>query len=85
MSRALASQGVFSPILFHLIRSGEASGQVAEMLRYGAENAELEAEQKTKLFTNLLEPFLILLMGGLVLIIVLAVMQPILDMNTAIR
>ena len=55
------------------------------MLRYGAENAELEAEQKTKLFTNLLEPFLILLMGGLVLIIVLAVMQPILDMNTAIR
>jgi general secretion pathway protein F len=71
--------------LIHLIRSGEASGQVAEMLRYGAENAELEAEQKTKLFTNLLEPFLILLMGGLVLIIVLAVMQPILDMNTAIR
>ena len=85
LSRALASQGVFSPILIHLIRSGEASGQVAEMLRYGAENAELEAEQKTRLFTNLLEPFLILLMGGLVLIIVLAVMQPILDMNTAIR
>lgn len=85
LSRALASQGVFSPILIYLVRSGEASGQVAEMLRYAAENAELEAEQKTKLFTNLLEPLLILLMGGLVLIIVLAVMQPILDMNTAIR
>jgi general secretion pathway protein F len=76
---------VFSPILIYLVRSGEASGQVAEMLRYAAENAELEAEQKTKLFTNLLEPLLILFMGGLVLIIVLAVMQPILDMNTAIR
>lgn len=85
LARALASQGVFSPILIHLVRSGEASGQVAEMLRFAAENAELEAEQKTKLFTNLLEPLLILLMGGLVLIIVLAVMQPILDMNTAIR
>lgn len=85
LTRALASQGVFSPILIHLVRSGEASGQVAEMLRFAAENAELEAEQKTKLFTNLLEPLLILLMGGLVLIIVLAVMQPILDMNTAIR
>jgi general secretion pathway protein F len=85
LSRALASQGVFSPILIYLVRSGEASGQVAEMLRYAAENAELESEQKTKLFTNLLEPLLILLMGGLVLIIVLSVMQPILDMNTAIR
>jgi general secretion pathway protein F len=48
LSRALGSQGVFSPILIHLIRSGEASGKLAEMLKYGAENAELESEQKTK-------------------------------------
>ena len=85
LSRALGSQGVFSPILIHLIRSGEASGQLAEMLKYGAENAELEAEQKTKIFTSLLEPALILLMGLLVLGIVMAVMQPILQMNSGIR
>lgn len=84
-SRALGSQGVFSPILIHLIRSGEASGRVAEMLKYGAENAELEAEQKTKIFTSLLEPILILLMGMLVLGIVMAVMQPILEMNSGIH
>ena len=85
LSRALGSQGVFSPILIHLIRSGEASGQLGEMLKYSAENAELEAEQKTKIFTSLLEPILILLMGLFVLGIVMAVMQPILEMNSSIR
>lgn len=85
LSRALGSQGVFSPILIHLIRSGEASGKLAEMLKYGAENAELESEQKTKIFTSLLEPLLILLMGLMVLGIVMAVMQPILEMNSGVR
>lgn len=85
LARALGSQGVFSPILIHLIRSGEASGKLAEMLKYGAENAELESEQKTKIFTSLLEPLLILMMGLMVLGIVMAVMQPILEMNSGIR
>jgi len=85
LAKAIAHQGMFSPILVHLIRSGEASGQLAEMLRYAAENAEAEAENKTKIFTNFLEPLLILLMGGLVLCIVMAVMQPILEMNHGIR
>ncbi|MBU3602802.1 type II secretion system inner membrane protein GspF [Polynucleobacter sp. AM-25C3] len=85
LTRALGSQGVFSPILIHLIRSGEASGKLAEMLKYGAENAELESEQKTKIFTSLLEPLLILMMGLMVLGIVMAVMQPILEMNSGVR
>jgi general secretion pathway protein F len=55
------------------------------MFQYGGENAELEAEQKTTIFTNLLEPVLILVMGLLVLGIVMAVMQPILEMNSGIR
>jgi general secretion pathway protein F len=83
--KALGAQGVFSPILIYLIRSGEASGKLAEMFKYGGENAELEAEQKTTIFTNLLEPILILVMGLLVLGIVMAVMQPILEMNSGIR
>ena len=85
LARALGSQGVFSPILVHLIRSGEASGKLGEMLKYGAENAELESEQKTKIFTSLLEPLLILVMGLMVLGIVMAVMQPILEMNSGVK
>jgi general secretion pathway protein F len=85
LARALGSQGVFSPILIHLIRSGEASGKLGEMLKYGAENAEFESEQKTKIVTSLLEPILILIMGLMVLGIVMAVMQPILEMNSGVR
>ena len=85
LSRSLGSQGVFSPILIHLIRSGEASGNLGVMLKHASENAELESEQKAKMFTSLIEPILIFVMGLLVLLIVMAVMQPILEMNTGVR
>ena len=85
LSRSLGSQSVFSPILIHLIRSGEASGNLGVMLKHASENAELESEQKAKMFTSLIEPILIFVMGLLVLLIVMAVMQPILEMNTGVR
>ena len=85
LSRALGTQAVFSPLFIHMLRSGEATGQLAEMLKFGAENAEFEAEQSTRLFTSILEPAMILLMGLMVLGIVMAVMQPILEMNAGIR
>lgn len=85
LSRALGTQAVFSPLFIHMLRSGEATGQLAEMLRFGAENAEFDAEQTTRLFTSVLEPLMILFMGLMVLGIVMAVMQPILEMNAGIR
>lgn len=85
LSRALGTQAVFSPLFIHMLRSGEATGQLAEMLKFGAENAEFDAEQSTRLFTSILEPAMILLMGMMVLGIVMAVMQPILEMNAGIR
>jgi general secretion pathway protein F len=85
LSRALGAQGVFSPLFVHMLRSGEATGQLAEMLKFGAENAEFEADKTTKMFTSVLEPVMILLMGSMVLVIVMAVMQPILEMNSGVR
>lgn len=85
LSRALGAQAVFSPLFIHMLRSGEATGQLAEMLKFGAENAEFDAEQSTRMFTSILEPSMILLMGLMVLGIVMAVMQPILEMNAGIR
>lgn len=68
-----------------MLRSGEATGQLAEMLKFGAENAEFESDKTTRMFTSVLEPVMILFMGIMVLVIVMAVMQPILEMNSGIR
>ncbi len=84
LSKALGNQGLFSPIFIHLIRAAEVSGKLPEMLKFAADNAELQSEQKTRVFTSLLEPILILVMGLMVLLIVMAVMEPILEMNTGI-
>lgn len=85
LSRALAVSGLFPPILIHLIASGEASGQLDVMLERAAAQQEQEVNGYTTVLTSLLEPVLILVMGGVVLLIVLAILMPIIDMNQMVR
>ena len=85
LSRALAVSGLFPPILVHLIASGEASGQLDAMLERAAAQQKQEVSGYTAVLTSLLEPMLILVMGGVVLIIVLAILMPIIDMNQMVR
>lgn len=85
MATALASQKVFPPLLVHLVASGEKTGQLPALLDQCARNLSRDLERRAMAMTALLEPLLILLMGGFVLLIVLAVMMPILDMNQLIR
>ncbi|MDF0604178.1 type II secretion system inner membrane protein GspF [Neisseriaceae bacterium TC5R-5] len=85
LSRALHSTREFPPVLIHLIASGESSGTLAAMLDRAAQQQEQEVERKLATFTTLMEPLLILVMGGLVLLIVLAIMMPIIDMNQLVR
>ena len=85
LSRALANTKTFPPVLVHLIRSGEATGDVTTMLDRAAEGESRELERRTMFLTSLLEPLLILAMGGIVLVIVLAVMLPIIDLNNMVQ
>jgi general secretion pathway protein F len=85
LSRALAVSGYFPPLLVHLIASGEASGKLDVMLERAAEQQEQEVGNYTAILTSLLEPVLILSMGGVVLIIVLAILMPIIDMNQMVH
>ncbi len=82
---ALAASGYFPPMTVHLIGSGEASGNLEAMLERAAENQEREMETFLAAAMGLFEPLMILFMGGVVLVIVLAIMLPILDMNTLVR
>jgi general secretion pathway protein F len=72
-------------MLLHLVASGEASGELARVLEHAARQQELSVETRLSALTALLEPLLILIMGGIVLVIVLAIMQPIIDMNRLVH
>lgn len=85
LARALAAQNQFPPVLVHLIRSGEATGNLPEMLDRAAQGEAAELERRTLFLTGLLEPALILTMGLVVLLIVLAVLMPIIEINQMVR
>ncbi|WP_198360142.1 type II secretion system F family protein, partial [Burkholderia ubonensis] len=55
------------------------------MLDRAAEGEARELERRTMFLTSLLEPLLILAMGGIVLVIVLAVMLPIIELNNMVQ
>jgi len=76
---------LFPPVLLHLIGSGEATGKLPEMLARAADMHAREAERRAMLLTSLLEPALILTMGLVVMMIVLAVLMPIIEINQLAR
>ena len=78
---ALGRQDAFPPVVIHLIASGEKSGNLEHLLEQAGAHQELELSHRSQLLTGILEPVLILFMGGIVLLIVIAIMLPILNMN----
>jgi len=82
---ALTETGYFSPLVLQLVSNGEASGKLGEMLERAARAEESEFENLTALFLGIFEPAMILVMGIVVLVIVLAILLPIFDMNDLIR
>jgi general secretion pathway protein F len=78
---ALAASGHFPPLMIHMISAGEGSGELEGMLERVAAQEERELEAIVTAATSLMEPVLILVMGGVVLVIVLAILLPIFEMN----
>jgi general secretion pathway protein F len=78
---AMANENAFPPVVIHLIASGEKSGNLDHLLEQAGAHQELELSHRSQLLTGILEPALILFMGGIVLLIVIAIMLPILNMN----
>ena len=85
LARALSAQKHFPPLLIHMIRAGEITGELAGMLERAANVQEQDLERRTLTIAGLLEPALILTMGVVVLVIVLAVLMPIIEINQLVR
>jgi general secretion pathway protein F len=84
INRALARRGNFPPLLIQMVASGESSGELGNMLDKSASVMERELESRVAVLVGLFEPFMILFMGCVVLLIVLAILLPIFDLNTLI-
>lgn len=85
LSRALKESQLFPPVLIHLIANAEQTGNLEHMLDSAATQQENEINHKIIILTGLLEPVLIIVMGGIVMLIVLAVMLPIIQINQLIH
>ena len=85
LSRSLGKTKLFPPMVIHLIASGEDSGHLDAMLMRASDMQSRELESWVKIFTSLLEPMLIVLMGLVVLFIVLSILLPIFEMNQFIH
>ena len=84
IARSLAATRMFPPMMIHLIASGETSGDLETMLDRAATNQEREMDAILGTFVRLLGPIMILVMGGFVLLIVLAMLLPIFQLNQLI-
>lgn len=71
----------FPPLMLHMIASGEASGSLDAMLARVAGHLERDLQRKVTVMLELFKPLMLLVMGGLVLLIVLAILLPILNLN----
>jgi len=81
LSRALDASGYFPPMLVQMIASGEASGELDNMLSRAADYQERELSSTINTMVGLLGPIMLLVMAGVVVMIVLSVMLPIMQMN----
>ena len=85
LARALGETRAFPPLLTHLVASGEASGKLEQMLERAARLETQALERRLVVFLTLLEPMMILFMGGVVLMIVLAILLPIIEINQLVH
>ncbi|MBM4259662.1 MAG: type II secretion system protein GspF [Deltaproteobacteria bacterium] len=85
LAAPLGRSGLFPALLTQMVAVGERSGELESMLARAADAYDEEVTVALSRVTSLLEPFTILLMGGIILFIVLAILLPIFDLNQLVH
>lgn len=84
LSEPLKDLGIFSPMVIQMTQLGEEAGTLDELLSQTADFYEAEADTATTRMTALMEPIIIVIMGGIVLTIVLSILLPMFGMYSMI-
>jgi general secretion pathway protein F len=85
IAEPLKRSGAFPPMVTHMIAVGEKSGQLENMLENVCRAYEADVETKVAALTSLLEPLMILILGGVVGFIVMAILMPLIQMNNLVQ
>ncbi|VVO50457.1 Type II secretion system protein F [Pseudomonas fluorescens] len=85
LTRGLEQSGDIPPMMLHMIASGERAGELDRMLARAAEQQENSLAARIALVVSLFEPAMLVLMGGVVLLIVMAILLPILSLNQLVN
>jgi general secretion pathway protein F len=81
LAQTLKKSGQFPPAMIQMTASGERAGQLEQMLDRVATTFESEVDVKLSRLTALLEPMILVVMGGVVAFIVFSILQPIMDLG----
>lgn len=85
VAEPLKRSGHFPPLLVHMISVGEKSGELEQMLSRAADAYDSEVESSVSALSSVMEPLMVIFMGGVVLFIVMAILLPIFSMNELVR
>jgi general secretion pathway protein F len=85
IAEPLRRSGYFPPMVTHMIAVGEKSGQLEQMLQNVSRAYESDVETRVTTLTSLLEPLIIVVMGGMVAFIAMAIIMPLVQMNQLVQ
>ncbi|MBP6218106.1 MAG: type II secretion system F family protein [Oligoflexales bacterium] len=76
---------LFPPLVTHMIKTGEKTGELEQMLQHVAVAYDAEVERKIETMISLIEPLMIMVMGGIVVVVVVAMLVPMLSIMGQMR
>ncbi len=85
IAEPLKRSGQFPPMVTHMIAVGERTGQLEAMLENVSRAYEADVETKVTALTSLLEPLMIMILGGVVGFIAMAILMPLIQMNNLVQ